>query len=409
MLAFWDSLRLALKTFAGNPLRSLLTLLGIVMGVATVVAMMALIEGLRLKVNRDLSSLGADVFQVTKWPVGFGQFDWQKYARRPSFTLADRDALLSACPSVRTASASDDEGGQKVVTPAAETRPNVNVMGVTPEYAETAGLQVAGGRFHGPADEEDHRPVAVLGMDVVDVLFPAVDPVGQEVRIRDRPYRVIGVLQRRGSFLGMASLDNQVVLPLSAFLESFGRRRSVDINVAAADADALKRAQDEVTTFLRRRRDLSPGEPNNFEIFTNDSLTKTFNSLSAVISAASAGVTLLSLLVGGIGILNIMLVSVTERTREIGVRKALGATRRRILLQFALEAVSLSLLGGVLGVGLGYGLAFLARWVFGVVTAVPPWAVALSLGVSSTVGLVFGIYPAARAARLDPVEAMRNE
>jgi putative ABC transport system permease protein len=409
MLALWDSLRLALKTFAGNPLRSLLTLLGIVMGVATVVAMMALIEGLRLKVNKDLSSLGADVFQVTKWPVGFGQFDWQKYARRPSFTVADRDALLGACPSVRTASASDDEGGQKVVTPAAETRPSVNVMGVTPEYAETAGLQVAAGRFHGPADEEDQRAVAVLGVDVVDVLFPAVDPVGQEVRIRGRPYRVIGVLQRRGSFLGMASLDNQVVLPLSTFLEAFGRRRSVDINVAAEDVDALKRAQDEVITFLRRRRDLSPGEPNDFEVFTNDSLTKTFNSLSAVIAAASAGVTLLSLLVGGIGILNIMLVSVTERTREIGVRKALGATRRRILLQFALEAVALSLLGGVLGVGLGYGLAFLAQWVFGVMTAVPGWAVALSLGVSSTVGLVFGIYPAARAARLDPVEAMRNE
>jgi putative ABC transport system permease protein len=349
------------------------------------------------------------VFQVTKWPVGFGQVDWQKYARRPNFTVADRDALLAACPSVRTASASDDEGGQKVVTPTAETRPSVNVMGVTPEYLETAGLQVVSGRFHGPADEEDGRAVAVLGMDVVDVLFPSVDPLGQEVRIRERPYRVIGVLQRRGSFLGMASLDNQVVLPLSTFLEGFGRRRSVDINVAAQDADALKRAQDEVTTFLRRRRDLAPGQPNNFEIFTNDSLTKTFNSLSAVISAASAGVTLLSLLVGGIGILNIMLVSVTERTREIGVRKALGATRKRILLQFALEAVALSLLGGVIGVGLGYGLAFLARWVFGVMTVVPAWAVALSLGVSSTVGLVFGIYPAARAARLDPVEAMRNE
>ncbi|MEN9796586.1 MAG: hypothetical protein RL653_282 [Pseudomonadota bacterium] len=409
MLAFWDSLRLALKTFLGNPLRSALTLLGIVMGVATVVAMMALIEGLRLKVNGDLSLLGADVFQVTKWPVGFGQFDWQKYARRPNLTVDDRDALLAACPSVRTASASDDEGGQRVATATAETRPSVSVMGATPEYLETAGMQVVSGRFHGLSDEEDGRAVAVVGMDVVDVLFPAVDPVGQEVRIKDRPYLVIGVLQRRGAFLGMSSMDNQVILPLSTFLESWGRRRSVDINVAATDPDSLKRAQDEVTIFLRRRHDLGPGEPNDFELFTNDSLTKTFNRLSSVISAASAGVTLLSLLVGGIGILNIMLVSVTERTREIGVRKALGATRRRILAQFALEAVTLSLLGGLVGVGLGYGVAFLARWVFGVMTAVPTWAVGLSLGVSSLVGLVFGIYPASRAARLDPVEAMRTE
>lgn len=408
MLAFWDNLLLAMRTFVGNPLRSLLTLLGIVIGVATVISMMGLIEGLRIKVNKDLSSLGADVFQATKWPVGFGRFDWAKYARRPDLTLDDRDAI-KALPTVRTASATDDEGGQRIATSDAETRPNVRVMGATPEYVDTSGVQIAAGRFMGEPDEVDGRQVAVVGLDVVDVLFPHSDPIGQSIRIRNRPFTIIGVLQRRGSFLGLASMDNQIVIPLSTFQALFGSRRSVDINVQAASPEQLDKAQNEVTNLLRRRRDQKPAEPNNFEIFTNDTMTKTFNNLSQVITVASFGVCLLSLIVGGIGILNIMLMSVTERTREIGVRKALGARRRRILAQFATEAVVLSLVGGIIGVGIGFGLSFLARWVFGFTTEVPTWAVALSLGMSSAVGLLFGIYPAARAAKLDPVEAMRTE
>ncbi|MFL5319927.1 MAG: ABC transporter permease [Myxococcaceae bacterium] len=408
MLAFIDNLRLALRTFVGNPLRSMLTLLGIVIGVATVICMMGMIEGLRIKVNKDLSSLGADVFQATKWPVGFGRFDWQKYARRPNLTLEDRDAIL-ALPSVRTASATDDEGGQKIATANAETKPSVQVIGATPEYVETSGVMVVSGRFLGEPDEVDQRSVAVLGLDVVDVLFPNMNPVGQEIRIHNRPFQVIGVLQRRGSFLGLASLDNRVIIPLSTFGSMFGAKRSVDVNVQATTPELLDRAQGEVTNLLRRRRQLGPSDPNSFEVFTNDTMTKTFNNLSQVITVASFGVCLLSLIVGGIGILNIMLMSVTERTREIGVRKALGARRRRILAQFATEAIVLSLVGGMIGVSLGFGLAFLARWVFSFTIEVPTWAVLLSIGMSSAVGLIFGIYPASRAAKLDPVEAMRAE
>jgi putative ABC transport system permease protein len=409
MRGFLDNLALSLGTFRSNPLRSLLTLLGIVIGVATVVSMMAMIEGLRIKVDRDLSQLGADVFQATKWPVGFGRFDWAKYARRPDLTFADLDAIITTCPSVRTASAEDDVGAQKISTSAKETRPNVRVVGTTSAYVDTAGISIATGRFFGEPDELDARHVAVIGFDVADVLFPGANPVGQEIRMRGRSFTVVGVVQRRGSFLGLVSMDNLVILPLQTFLDIYGRKRSLDLNIQAREARLVNRAQDEVINLLRRRRNLGPKMDNDFEVFTNDTMTKTFNSMSQVITAASFGVCLLSLIVGGIGILNIMLVSVTERTREIGIRKALGAKRRRILGQFATEAVVLSLFGGVIGVAIGFGIAFLGRWMLDFPTVVPAWSVILSLVMSSGVGLLFGIYPAARAAKLDPVEAMRAE
>jgi putative ABC transport system permease protein len=408
MRGFLDNLRLALGTFWVNPLRSLLTLLGIVIGVTTVVSMMALVEGLRLKVNRDLSQLGANSFQVQKFPQGFGRFNWQKYSRRPRLTGADREAIVQSCPSVRAAAGEDSQGGQKVETSSKETRPNVNIWAVTNQYLDTNSVTIAAGRSFTEVEELDARRVAIIGLDVADVLFPGMDPLNQEIRLRGRPFRVIGVFQRRGSFLGFGSQDNFVVVPLSAFLPIFGHP-NYRISIQAIDADHLSKAQDEVINLLRRRRQVKPDEENNFELFSNESMTQAFNSISQVITVATFGVCLLSLVVGGIGILNIMLVAVTERTREIGVRKALGAKRRRILAQFATEAVVLSLVGGLIGILVGFSVAFLGRWVLDFPTVVPAWAVAISVVMSSGVGLIFGIYPAARAARLDPVEAMRAE
>ncbi len=409
MRAFVDNLRLSLGTFVSNPLRSLLTLLGIVIGVATVISMMALIEGFRIKMNRDLSSLGANTFQVTKFPSGFGRFNWAKYAKRPDLTMEDVRAISAFAPSVGILSAADDQGGQKISTAARETRNNVTVTGTLPAYLETSGITVASGRFFGETEAVDGRSVAVLGLDVADLLFPNMNPLGYEIRIKGRPFTVIGVLQRRGSFMGMVSLDNQVIVPLQPYQMLFGRNRSLDINVQAREPDLLQKAQDEVSVLLRRRRNLAPLEPNDFEVNTNESMTKTFNQLSGVVTAASFGVCLLALVVGGIGILNIMLVSVTERTREICIRKALGERKNRILGQFATEAVILALVGGVIGVAIGFFGAFLVRWLLRFDTVVPTWAVLLSLAMSSGVGLLFGIYPAARAARLDPVDAMRHD
>jgi putative ABC transport system permease protein len=408
MWAFLDNLRLSLGTFWANPLRSLLTLLGIVIGVATVISMMALIEGLRIKVTRDLSRLGADSFQVQRMPAGFGRFNFRKYAKRPNFTLADREAIASGCPSVRAAAAEDNQGGQKISTASRETRPSVNVWAATADYPETNALVVAAGRSFTRLEDLEGRQVALIGTDVADVLFPGQDPLNGEIRLRGRNFRVIGVYARRGSFLGLASQDNFAMIPLGAFTPIYGRV-NLRISVSATEAAAASKAQDEVTNLMRRRRNLKPDEPNNFEVFTNETMTRTFNGMSQVITVAAFGVCILSLVVGGIGILNIMLVAVTERTREIGIRKALGAKRRRILGQFATEAVVLSLVGGLIGIAVGFSVAFLGRWLLNFPTVVPAWAVLVSLLMSSGVGLVFGIYPAARAARLDPVDAMRAE
>jgi len=411
--AFSDNLKLAFGTFGAHPLRTLLTLLGIVIGVATVMTMMALLEGLRIKVTRDLSQLGANVFRVDKWPQGmhFGgdRMNWDKIRKRPGMTVDDMHAIADHCPSVLRTSASSWQPAQRVVTAAAETQPNVFVIGATTEYPDTSGINIAEGRYFNAAEDLDGRQVVVLGPDVKDVLFPHMEPLGQEVRLKGRPYTVIGVMERRGKVLGLFNLDNMVIIPMNTLLANYGQRRSVSINVEAKDKDLVDKAMEETRRLMRNRRGLKPQEEDNFEISTNESMAKTLNDLSNVVTAATFGVCLLSLLVGGIGILNIMLVSVTERTREIGVRKALGATRKRILMQFATEAVVLALVGGLIGLLIGLGLAFLGRWTMGLYTAVPVWAVVLSLAMSSGVGLVFGIYPAARAAKLDPIEAMRAE
>ncbi|WP_426756202.1 ABC transporter permease [Myxococcus sp. Y35] len=406
MMALWDTLRLAFGTLSSNLLRTFLTLLGIVIGATTVVAMMGLIEGLRIHVNESMSELGSDCFQVQRLPFG-GGLSLAELARRPRLNEADLEAIRLQ-PSVLRAAAEDSRGGQKVSTRERESRANVQVWAGTPEYFQTNSVVVEFGRPFTDAEYMDNRRVALIGRDLADTLFPGVDPLGREIRVLGRTFQVIGTLKRRGGFMGGGSQDNQVMMPLSVFKLLFGVR-DYRVSIQARSPELLQQAQDEVSLLMRRRHNLKPQEEDDFFVFSNESATEMFNNLTQVISAASFGVCMLSLLVGGIGILNIMLVAVTERTREIGVRKALGAKRRRILAQFAVEAVVLSLVGGALGVGLGVGLAHLARWVMGLPAEVPAWAVLLSLAMSSGVGLVFGIYPAARAAKLDPVEAMRAD
>ncbi|MCP3136978.1 ABC transporter permease [Pyxidicoccus xibeiensis] len=406
MNALWDTLRLAFGTFVSNPLRSFLTLLGIVIGATTVVAMMGLIQGLRNQVNESLSELGTNCFQVQRLPFG-GELTPAQLAKRPRLNEGDLEAIRQQ-PSVLTAAAEDSKGGQKVSTAQRESRSSVSIWAGTPEYFQTNSVMLSAGRAFTDTEYLDGRRVAVIGADLADTLFPGVEALGQTVRIQGRSFLVVGTLKRKGGFLGGGGQDNNVMMPLSVFKQLFGVR-DYRVSIQAHSAELVQRAQDEVTLLMRRRHGLKPTEEDDFFVFSNESATEMFNNISQVISVASFGVCLLSLLVGGIGILNIMLVAVTERTREIGIRKALGAKKRRILAQFATEAVVLSLTGGVLGVALGVGLAHLARWVLGLPTEVPMWAVLLSLGMSCGVGLGFGIYPAARAAKLDPVEAMRTE
>jgi putative ABC transport system permease protein len=401
---------MALSTLRANPLRSLLTLLGIVIGASTVVAMMGLTEGFRLKVTTDLAMLGAASFQAQKWPpITFGDGNRQKYNRRKDLTREQGEAMRGL-PHVAHVSIEAYPGGpERVWTKDRATRPNVTVGGVVPDYEYANAVTVGQGRFISDVDLSLGRRVAFVGSDVADLLFPGEPALGKEIRIRAAAFTVVGVAERMGTALGIESRDGFALIPITSYDQVYGRPKNHNIAVQATSPEDVGRAIDEVVTQLRKMRNVRPGDENDFEIFSNDSISETFNNIAAVVAAATFGVCALALLVGGIGIMNIMLVSVTERTREIGVRMALGARRRRILSQFVVEATTLSFLGGILGVLLGAAIAVGAREIYSVPASIPAWAVILSLVSASGCGLLFGIYPAARASRLDPVEAMRAE
>jgi putative ABC transport system permease protein len=392
-------------------LRSVLTLLGVVIGTSTVVAMMSLTEGLRLKMTSDFAMLGAGAFQVQKWPtMAFGHRDPRRAERRPDITREQGEALR-ALPSVAQVSIEEIArgGGVEVLSTAERaTRRDIVVVGGLPDYEAAHGVAVAEGRFITQSDVLLGRRVAFIGPDVADVLYPGLDPVGQTFRLRGADFTVVGVADRQGALLG-ESKDGFAVVPWTAYEVLLGKQRNTRIAVVATSPEDAPAAMDQVIQALRRVRGLAPGDPNDFEVTTNETSAQLFDNLARLIGAATLGVCALALLVGGIGIMNIMLVSVTERTREIGVRMALGARRARILAQFLVESVALSALGGLAGVALGAAVALGARELAAVPASIPAWAVVLSLATACGTGLLFGIYPAARASRLDPVEAMRTE
>jgi putative ABC transport system permease protein len=407
--SFANTLLAAIRTLRANKLRSALTLLGIVIGVVAVVAMAATIEGLRRKISSDLAQLGSGVFQVQKHPTGgFNDGDRAKYDKRKDFTLRDVDLLQTHCLSCLQVGGEAWEFGRDV---SAAGHPDAVMgasVGATAAFFDNNGYALASGRLFTEGEARSGMGGVVLGADIVDMLFANEAPVGNTVFVRGHRFRVIGTLTRRGEQLG-GSLDNLVVLPIGAFMPIFGNRRSLNVTVQARDPARIGRTQDEVTALLRRARGVPPEADNDFEMFSNASLQDTFDNLTGIVAAASVGICAIALLIGGIGVMNIMLVSVTERTSEIGLRRALGARRRRILAQFMVEAVMLTSIGGALGVAIGSGLAALIQILVHIPTAVPMWAVVLSMAAAGGVGLVFGIYPAYRASRLDPVEAMRRE
>ncbi len=404
-----DTLIAAVRTLRANKLRSVLTLLGIVIGVLAVVTMAATIEGLRRQISRDLSQLGSGVFQVQKQPMGgFSNSDRAKYETRKDFTLRDVDLLQTRCRSCLRVGGEAWEFGRDLSAGGRTSRSMAASVGATGAFFDNNGYALATGRLFTESEARSGIGVVVIGADIADLLFPDESPIEESLFVRGHRFRVIGTLARRGDQLG-GSLDNIVVMPINAFTPIFGAHRSLNITIQARDPARIGRAQDEVTALLRRARGVAPEADNDFEMFSNASLQDTFDNLSGVIAAASIGICAIALLIGGIGVMNIMLVSVTERTSEIGVRRALGARRRRILAQFIVEAIMLTSIGGALGIAIGAGLAELVEVFVHVPTAVPMWAVAFSMLAAGGVGLVFGIYPAYRASRLDPVEAMRRE
>jgi putative ABC transport system permease protein len=410
LTAIFESLRMALDAVWAHKLRAALTLLGVIVGVATIIASMTVIAGVRSIIDDQMkNALSANVFQVQRYELTiFGPHDRER-ERRPKLEAELADAIRARCPSVRAVGveAWADYGGLMARLGGLKSDPTIQLAGGTPEFALNNGLYVDRGRFLAEMDIVSARHVIVIGDDIVESLFGTIDPIGEYIRIGSDRYEVIGTFEKRGEALG-ESQDCFCCMPLSTFFNLYGKR-SVNLTVQAWSAEIFEQAIEEVTEVMRVERGLKPGQPNNFYIWTPETLQQSFSNISRWVSVAAFGICAISLLVAGIGIMNIMLVSVTERTREIGVRKALGGKRVSILRQFVIEAIMLSEVGGAIGILVGFLAAVVINHFLKFPTPIPVWSITLSVIFCSAVGLIFGIWPAVKAARLNPIEALRYE
>mgnify|MGYP002336265753 CR=1 FL=1 len=403
------SIRKAYRDLTRRKLRSFLTLLGVIIGVFVVIAVATVIEGANVYVEEKLADLGSGVFFVSKASVtSFGDFDkfLQAMRRNPDLTLDDVDALREQVASAEHVGAIDGRSGE--IRRGAELIEQIGIQGCTPNMVFMSQADPATGRYIVDADEDSRRMVAFLGSEVANKLFANVDPVGKEIRVDGLPYTVVGVSKTIGSVLGQ-SQDNFVVLPLSTYLKVYGQRRSITIYVKAKPDVPLERAQDDVRTVLRARHQRTFNEGDDFAIVNDQAIADLFGQITGIVAAIAIPITLISLVVGGIVIMNIMLVAVSERTREIGIRKSLGARRRDILLQFLVESVLLSGTGGLIGIVLAFGAMKLLSQFAPIPAALPLFWSVLAVVISAGVGLFFGIYPASKAAQLDPIVALRAD
>ncbi len=400
-----ESFSIALHALRANKMRSFLTTLGIIIGVMTVIGMSTIVNGINATVTEQLSSIGANVFYIQKLPVGHAK---REHYKRKDITAEQAAELEKRMTLASRVAIQMSDWGKRIRYEDKKTNADVNVHGTSVDWQTINGRYVAVGRFFQTVDIRASRKVCVLGVDVVETLFPFENPVGQQVYVGPMKMQVIGVLEEQGSIFG-SSQDNMAVIPYTTFQQVFGERRWAEIAIEARNPDLMGGTMDEAIGIMRAVRKVPPGQPNDFEIVTRDSLMDTWNNMTQVVFVAAIGIATISLLVGGIGIMNIMLVSVTERTREIGIRKAIGARRADILWQFILEAMVLSAVGGVIGIFLGIGLGELVGVISPLPAEIPIAAIFAGFLFSSSVGLFFGIYPAAKAAKLDPIVALRYE
>jgi len=408
MIDVKESFNMALGALWANKLRAILTTLGIVIGVMTVIGMMTIIEGINATVAKEFSIIGGNTFYVRKFPAIVTGSVWRKYRKRKDISVEQAEAIAQRSTLVERVTPELYTFGERVRYGSENTNANIDITGGSEDWQLVNGRFVEDGRFLQTMDIRGSRKNCVIGKDIVETLFTFEDPIGKSVRVGPERFTVVGVLEEKGEVFG-SSEDDLVVIPYTTFQHVFGKKQFTQIAVQAKNPEMLDRTIDEVIGIMRVERKVPPGEENDFEIMTQESLMDTWKNITKVVFAAAVGIAMISLLVGGIGIMNIMLVSVTERTKEIGIRKSLGATRRDILWQFIVEAMVLSAIGGVIGIGLGLLLGLLIGAVTPLPAAVPIWAVFAGFGFSSVVGLIFGTYPAAKAARLHPIDALRYE
>ena len=409
MRNFAESAFIALDAIWSAKLRSFMTVLGNIVAVTSIIAVVSLIQGLNASVKQAiLNQAGADSFNIQQFPITRRDEEFDKVRSNPRVTMDDVRAIRRY-GGEDVAAVMADSRGRGRVTYRDKSIDNMQVQGVSGEYVNFSSFDAERGRLMSATEVESARPVAVIGWQTADRLFGAdVDPLEKTIQIEGVHFRVVGVSAKRGALLGN-SQDEFAVIPLPQFWMIFGSRRSLDISVKPRDLAQIQPAMDEATVALRSARRLRPKQGDNFGLFTSDTILDIYHSATNGIFAVLVGVVALSLVVGGIVIMNIMLMAVTERTREIGLRKALGARRADIMAQMLTESVVLSMFGGVIGTLLGTAIAMVISRFTPVPASIEPWSVALGIGITALVGLFFGLYPAMRAARLDPIEALRRE
>ena len=407
-MLFSEAFILAFQSLWGNKMRTILTLVGVVMGVASVIMVVTLVNGANTYVSTKLLDQGADVLTISRMSqVIFSIEDYLRYQKRKILHIEDYEAIRDSCTECDEVGARLDR--TTAVSGNGKSTTDTDVRGISWTMVALNNMDIVQGRGFTPADETHETHSVIVGYDIVDNILGGGDPIGKEIRVDGILYTIVGVGDREGKMLGQ-SQDNWVAIPITTYQQNYGYNDSLDIYARAdGTAEGMERAKDQVHVLMRARRHDAVGQPDDFEIETNDTFLDIWKQISTIFFEVVIGLASISLVVGGIVIMNIMLVSVTERTREIGVRKALGARQRDVLLQFLIESATMALLGGVIGVLCGVILAKLITLIVGFPTSVQVWSVMMGMFMATATGVFFGVYPASKAAKLDPVVALRAE
>ncbi len=403
---FIEYIGIAFDSLRSNKLRSFLTLLGIIIGITSIILVISIIEGLNLYWKEKISNFGPNTFVVNQFPIITNPDEYFKALKRnPEIKNKEAEAIAQNCTSCEAVGMET----HKIVTVKAKGNSidSVDLGGITPNIMEIEGKHTAIGRNLLDWENDHSRFVAYIGWDIAEKLFPAVDPIGKTIQIDDHQYTIVGVGEKRGTVFGQ-SQDNYVKAPILTFQKIYGSRRTINISVKAKEGE-LQQAQDQARLIMRTQHGLGYHEEDDFGLLTSEGVNQLFASLTNVIFSVFLFVVGISLVVGGIVIMNIMLVSVVERTKEIGIRKAVGARQQDVVNQFLVESVVLCSVGGIIGVAIAYGLSLLLANFTPLPAAFPLWAPILAIGLSSVIGVFFGIYPARQAGSLDPIEALRAE